>query len=274
MADLAEASVYLGEVVRVDANSVRIRLGAALKPGDGVVFDAGHPEEEEEGGRVYSVHNCGDECTIAFGRDDLDLSRIHVGDKIWKTSDPALQRALQKTTSGAQPNFQRPLRIEVRGCARKPMTVIFRDELENVIQVNSRMPLSPAEKQPIVTETLRQQLGRLGGTPFKLAHLENDLVGTLILPFSEMNRLRREAVSGLEALRMRPKRWTLESGGPTALSVENPSNPAFGSQRDEDDAKPSCTANLIVLVRSLAQLEHARLRHKDCLLRVGGSEKV
>jgi hypothetical protein len=27
----------------------------ALKPGDGVVFDEGHPEQDEQGGRVASV---------------------------------------------------------------------------------------------------------------------------------------------------------------------------------------------------------------------------
>ena len=47
--------VFLGEVSRVEGERVCVDLQAPLKPGDGVVFDAGHPEEEEEGGRVYEV---------------------------------------------------------------------------------------------------------------------------------------------------------------------------------------------------------------------------
>ena len=35
------------------------------------------------------------------------------------------------------------------------------------------MPLAKAEKQPLTTERLREQLGRLGGTPFKLGELKN-----------------------------------------------------------------------------------------------------
>src|SRR5213595_1207750 len=47
--------VYLGEVTRVQGEKVFVELQAPLKPGDGVVFDAGHPEEKEEGGRVHEV---------------------------------------------------------------------------------------------------------------------------------------------------------------------------------------------------------------------------
>ena len=49
--------VYLGEVARVLRDGVLIRLEGPLKPGDGVVFDAGKPEENEEGGRVYEIAN-------------------------------------------------------------------------------------------------------------------------------------------------------------------------------------------------------------------------
>src|SRR5436190_15347419 len=47
--------VYLGEVERVQGDRIAIKLQAPLKPGDGVVFDAGHSDEKEEGGRVYEI---------------------------------------------------------------------------------------------------------------------------------------------------------------------------------------------------------------------------
>ena len=52
------------------------------------------------------------------------------------------------------------------------MTVIVRDEMGNVAQVirPCRWPL--AEKQPLSDEKLREQLGRLGGTPFELGELK------------------------------------------------------------------------------------------------------
>src|SRR6185295_1302012 len=52
--------VFLGEVTRVERDRVRLRLIAPLKAGDGVVFDNGHPEQDEEGGRVFAIHEIQD----------------------------------------------------------------------------------------------------------------------------------------------------------------------------------------------------------------------
>src|SRR5687767_2220064 len=47
--------VYLGEVKRVEQDRVSLKLEASLKAGDGVVFDAGRPDQNEEGGRVHEI---------------------------------------------------------------------------------------------------------------------------------------------------------------------------------------------------------------------------
>ena len=219
--------VFLGEVARVQDGKVTLRLQAPLKPGDGVVFDAGRPDEKEEGGRVYGIKNSKfkiknsgqEESVLEFGRDDIDFNRVHVGDKLWKTNDPELDRRLRRSFAGDAPRFQRPIEMEVHGLAGKPLTVVARDEPGHVVQFDSLMPLARAEKQPLTTERLREQLGRLGGTPFSLGRLENFLTGEVMLPMSELNRLRREIVTGLETLRAQPKRWQLsgmKSGVPVS----------------------------------------------------------
>ncbi len=80
----------------------------------------------------------------------------------------------------------------------KPLTLIARDKLGNIAKLESTMPLVPAGKQPLTTGRLSEQLGRLGGTPFKLGELKNHLIGDVLLPLSELNRLRRSAVTELE----------------------------------------------------------------------------
>ena len=52
----------------------------------------------------------------------------------------------------------------------------------HVVKVDSAMPLAAAQKQPLTTERLREQLGRLGGTPFKLGDLKNLLEATCCCP--------------------------------------------------------------------------------------------
>jgi putative protease len=243
--------VFLGEVARVLRDGVTIRLEGPLKPGDGVVFDAGKPEESEEGGRVYEIETQRGETLLGFGHGDIDFSRVHVGDKLWKTSDLELDRRLRQSFEGVTPRFQRPIEIEVHGVAGKPLTLIAHDEFGNVAKVESSLSLAKAEKQPLTTERLREQLGRLGGTPFKLGELKNNLSGRVLLPVSELNRLRREIAGELDRLRSQPKRWTLNSGLGSGV-------PGLGKnlRTAVPDAKPQTPdPTLIALVRNLPQLE-------------------
>ena len=189
--------VYLGEVAAIEGRRVRLALQGPLKPGDGVVFDAGHPEEQEEGGRVYTVDQRGRDTLVGFGMGDVDFARVHPGDKLWKTSDPELDRKLRQTFAGDMPKFQRPLSMEVRGSVGQPLVLDIRDEGDNKIHLESAMPLAKAEKQPLTPEKLREQLGRLGGTPFELGELTSVIEGEVMLPVSELNRLRRAAVEEL-----------------------------------------------------------------------------
>jgi putative protease len=254
--------VFLGEVESVLRDGVVINLAAPLKPGDGVVFDAGKPEGKEEGGRVYEVRRKSghvqknthhapritQDVEIHFGHGDIDFNRIHAGDKLWKTSDPELDRHLRQTFAGDAPRFQRPIAMEVHGVAGKPLTLIARDEQGHIVRIDSTMPLAKAEKQPLGTERLRDQLGRLGGTPFKLGGLKNFLEGEVLLPISELNRLRREAAMALELQRAQPKRWNLNQR--ETRNVER----AIGTNAASAGL---ALPKLIVLVRNLAQLEAA-----------------
>lgn len=252
--------VYLGEIARVQGSKAVLKLEAPLKPGDGVVFDAGHPDQKEEGGRVYEIqllkpHGHGattaagalPEAMLAFGSGDIDFSRVKAGDKLWKTSDPELDRRLRQSFDGDAPRYFRPIDMEVHGRAGTPLTLIVRDESGRVVQAESAMPLAVAARQPLSTERLKDQLGRLGGTPFQLGSLTNRLEGEVILPVSELNRIRRDAVAQLEALRAQPLRWQLNPASRESFSAV----PARA--RAEDGAAPE----LIILVRNLSQLEAA-----------------
>jgi len=239
--------VYLGEVETVLRDGVVVDLAAPLKPGDGIVFDAGKPETTEEGGRVYEVRKKGGQrVEIHFGHGDVDWSRVHAGDKLWKTSDPELDRQLRQTFEGEAPKFQRPIEMEAHGLAGKPLTLIARDEQGHIVRIDSAMPLAKAEKQPLGAERLREQLGRLGGTPFRLGELKNQLVGEVLLPVSELNRLRREVVTGLEQQRAQPKRWKINE-----LETRNSKLETTAARHGSESAEP----RLIILVRNLVQLD-------------------
>ncbi len=237
--------VYLGEVTRIKGDRITLRLQAPLKAGDGVVFDQGHPEAKEEGGRVHTVDRNGDQAVIRFGKGDLNLKRIRVGDKLWKTSDPELEKRLRQSFAVDQPQFHRPLDLEIHGEVGSPLTLIARDQQGHVVQVQSEILLVEAHTKPLDEQRLRDQLGRLGNTPFQLGSLTSQIQGPVMLPASELNRLRREAVDQLQTLRSTPKRWTLD---PEAKFTDlMPSSHPISSEDPQ----------LIVLIRDLAQLQAA-----------------
>ena len=258
--------VLVGIVTRVDRQSVVIRPEGPVKPGDGVGFDAGRPDLPEEGGRVYEVRQIGHEGELAlgFGHGTVNYDNIHVGDHLWKTNDPALERELRKTYEGDTPKYQRPVRIELYGHVGAPLTLILRDHDGHVVQLTSSLPLAQAEKSPLTTERLTDQLGRLGGTPFRLGTLENHLEGAVILPVSELNRLRREAVAQLDGLRTQPKRWTFcedmvrdGGGGDSGLTEILQPPLGFPNSTEIQRSETPSELELIVLVRTLGQLEAA-----------------
>ncbi|HEX3625497.1 MAG TPA: DUF3656 domain-containing protein [Verrucomicrobiae bacterium] len=250
--------VYLGEIAGIEGRHVRLALQGPLKAGDGVVFDAGHPEDAEEGGRVYTVEQRGPDTLLSFGP-GINFARVHRGDKLWKTSDPELDRRLRQTFDGDSPKFQRPISLEVSGAAGEPLNIIARDDEGHEVRVQSNMALDRADKQPLTPERLRTQLGRLGGTPFKLGQLKCNIDGNVMLPVSELNRLRRAIVDELLALRSHPERWKINPPKP-AEEVQAEISPKAGSRIEP---LKRCDAPAYQTIRrpfSLSQRERAGVR--------------
>ena len=243
--------VYLGQVLGIEPDrfnnpQIILKAAAAMKPGDGVVFDAGKPDEREEGGRIYTVETRRGETYLTFGQDVLNIPNINIGDRIWKTSDPELDKRVRQTYDHENA-FQRPVDIEIHGGVGEVLVAILRDRLGHIVQVESTMPCIEANHKPIDTEKFRHQFGRLGGTPFELGELVNHSTGLIMLPVSEMNRMRREAIDKLLVARSQPKWWTLAETSPIAPLLKD----------KEHTASKKGSAELIVLVRDLEQLDVA-----------------
>jgi putative protease len=142
--------------------------------------------------------------------------------------------------------------MEVHGRAGIPLTLIANDGEGHVVKLDSAVLLAVAENHPLNQERLRDQLGRLGGTPFELGDLTSFLEGEIILPLSELNRIRRDAVTALQELRAQPKRW--EVG--TALR-RRPRNPTHSPKLSPSTLAPSSAPELIAVIRLPEQLDAA-----------------
>ena len=224
----------VGLIQTVSYDHVIVTGETPVKAGDGVVFDTGGNSDDEQGGRVWEVRGG----ALFFERGKIDFTKLKPGNRVWKTSDQILTRELRRTFTGDIPKPKRKLDLLVTGKADGPLTLEA-----NGVRVFSAMPLQTAYKRPLNTPTLRDQLGRLGETDFELGELNNQLAGQVILPVSELNRLRRELVAKLPAPESAEVRQSL-----------TPVLPALLPKR----AEPTDAPQLIVLCRTMEQV-HAAL---------------
>ncbi len=211
--------VYLGTVKKVLKDAVICDLEAPLKRGDGIVFDAGRPEGKEEGGRVYDLRIRGEKVAgeipsglieIVPGRHDVNLTKVKVGNKIWKTSDQELENRLRKTYEGELTYQLFPVTIEATGEMGQPLVTKWTDVVNgHSVIVRSEVELEKAVKRPLTKEYLAEQWGRLGGTIFELSYLELKLEDVLIVPVKELNRMRRVAADQLLQLREQPRQYKI-----------------------------------------------------------------
>jgi putative protease len=238
---------FLGAITAVGRDWVEIAAPARVQPGDGVVIDQGKDTDREQGGRIYEVESRGNAVRLGFERGRIDATKVKVGDRLWKTDDPQLNKELRRSFAGEIEKPARSVMFFVSGRAGDPLRIEARRG-DWAVTVSSGMALEVAQKRPLTEETLRDQLGRLGGTGYALGALENRLDGAVIVPVSELNRLRRDLVEKLDAA---PS--ALDEGAPLRVT------PAVESRLARIAARrvTGGTTSLTVLCRTMEQIEVA-----------------
>ena len=204
--------ILVGRVTRVDDHSVWIEPQANLSwpvgKGDGVVFDSADwrsPDLPEEGGNIFDLKQGGrGEVVLTFIRDAVDFSRIRVGDRVWRTSNPRLTKSIRNVSKPRAVQFTKPVDFRLRGTVgnRLEMEITLKCPIERQqpVRVASDAILTTAESRGLTRERLTEQFERLGGTAFHLesVQLENEAeLAKCFIPVSELNEMRRRGVAKL-----------------------------------------------------------------------------
>jgi U32 family peptidase len=172
---------------------------------------------------------------LTFGSGDLDLASVRVGAVVWKTDDPQTRRRIEQTYSRVEPARRSPLSVRARLLDTGQLCLRFIEGLHSdaagdaserqaapFVEVSSSAPLALADRRPLTLELLREQMGRLGETPFELGEVE--LLGPsgrvealpVLAPKSVLNDLRRQAVTQLLEVRRTQARKPVQA--PDALA--------------------------------------------------------
>jgi putative protease len=264
--------LYLGRVTDVKSPMVEVELEHALKPGDGVVFDSGEELENEPGGTLFYLMDeqrralkeyrprTGEtrRLWLEFGAGRINLRRINVNDRLWKTSDPHLEKELEASYSEGVIHHRRPVHAKVSGAVGEPLQLTLADEQGHSSTVWDESPAEEARKHPLTMETLRSQLERMGNTPFELGTLEVSLQGSVMVPVSRLNELRRKAVEALLE-----KRRTAHKGRRENKSVLLELTGEISKEKAKSIEVHVAKSRLSVLCRTLEQVEAAVAFHQQ-----------
>ena len=265
----AKRGVRLGTVVATTRGRIVVDLVSAVKRGDGVAFDpAGGGDDASEGGRVYGVFAvpagggsaAPAEGPVAAGRVELsfasgaiEFSRVVPGQTVWKTDDPVLSAELRASFSGTSPRRRQPVDVVARVAPGTPLVVEATLRAgkpdERRVAVSTDTAAEPARRHPLTPESLREQLGRLGTTPFFLRRLDARIDGQPMLPLSVLGTLRRVLVERLETAAVEPPARPVLAGAAERLAAADLPVWVPAAASDADDGP------LHFLCRSIPQVE-------------------
>jgi len=244
---------FAGKIARTGPDWIELEeMHTPLHPGDGVVIDRGSDTENEPGGFLFGVHGK----RISFRHGSLPSHSTRPGDRVWKTKDPQLEKQLKAERSKEAPTETTPLHLNISGLSGQPLQIHAVTGNQEV-KLSSTIPLEAARNRPLTPESLRDQLSRLGGTPFHLGDLAVDLPQPVILPVSELNRLRRDLVTRLSAtalLSHNPGNVE-QSAGPALPQLLAPITAKKTFRHSAESRIVASDAKLSVLCRNPAQAE-------------------
>jgi len=217
--------ILLGRVVELRGPRVRVALDASMhdrdgrelvRAGMGVMFDMGDPEAfDAPGGPIFFVGwndtsntNLAWQLELTFGDPGPDLSRVNVGQELWLTGDPELQRDAERRAS-VEPTGRIAVKLQVTGGVGSALEVtalaMFAGRSLHATGRSSSTLEAARSGGGISEALLRDKLGAFGGTPFRLDLLTVDGLGHgLHLPVSELKAVRRTLVAELEGQLLTP----------------------------------------------------------------------
>ena len=217
--------ILLGRVVELRGPRVRVALDASMddrddrddrddhklvRAGMGVMFDVGDPEAfDAPGGPIFFVAwndngsdgyntNLAWQLELTFGDPGPDLSRVKVGQELWLTGDPELQRDAERRAA-VEPTGRIAVKLQVTGGVGSALegtaVAMFAGRTLRATGRSSSTLEAARSGGGISEALLRDKLGAFGGTPFRLEALALDgLAAGLHVPVSELKALRRSLV--------------------------------------------------------------------------------
>ncbi|WP_041432391.1 peptidase U32 family protein [Thiobacillus denitrificans] len=190
----------IGHVVKVADKWLEVRVDAAdlvLNNGDGLCYYT--LQKELAGLAINRAEKAGEGLWRVFPKDPIaGFKDLRAGTPVNRNRDMNWTRLL------ARPSSERRIAVWLRfGETADGFALTLTDEDGHTATVSAPHAKEAAKDAAKSEPMLREQLGKLGGTPFAATGIALELSASWFLPPSFLNALRRDAVSALETARAR-----------------------------------------------------------------------
>ena len=248
---------YLGVVAAHNekTGSLRIKLDSNLNMGDGIEVWTNSIGAESPGGIVTKIikdnqlvrnAQAGDTVTVEIIR-----GKIRSGSKIYKTTDKALnEQANRSYTSDASRKL--PICGEFYMQMGELPRLILRDYRGNEVLKYGEVVAELAQNKPLSEQRIREQLCKMGSTPFYVENVKINIDDGLVLPISELNNIRRLATQELEELIVTSYKRQVQSGYIKADRLNNTegiTDTINGTNKQVVSAEPLVSAKPLLSAR-------------------------
>jgi putative protease len=238
--------ILVGRVVSTGEGSATVALETAVEGDDTLEFWTGRGRfAQRAGDLVVDGHPlvsapAGAKATLAVDH------VVHTGDRVFRVANAALLSAARRTFDAGSPTPV-PMAVSVRAVIGEPLTVEIADDVGRVGSAQGST-VEPARTKEVAAEDIREHVGRLGGTPYEVSEWDIALSPGAGLGFSELHRVRREAIADYEAALLAP--WA-----DRAPSAEPPMAPRV--RRAQGEGRPSGSSGGAPSVQLIAEVASA-----------------
>lgn len=210
--------VELGVVTGFADGEVTVEVRAPIAERDGLGFEPAAGGHLESTGFAAGTVRTLSETDGIWRQAIRARHRVPIGWRVVRSAQAALlERARASFADVGRGERKRRTALSMRlfGAAGGPLKAIVEAE-DHEVTVRTELPLQSATSRALDLAQLREQLGRLGETPFVLADVDTrGLAGGLFIPVRELNRLRQAAVDELLVLRD----WTKQAEAATRAAL-------------------------------------------------------
>jgi len=217
--------VPLGRAVETRPGRAVVALERALESGDTIEFWTAAGRFAQPAGPLGVGDGTASAAPVGTKVSVAVENPVRTGDRVFRVVNAALNEAARRSWQAAEERRAFPLRVHARVRIGEPLSLTL--EASGVSATATGAVVETARTRPVTVEDVVEHIGRLGGTPYVAADVTVHLDALAGIGFSELHRVRREAVDRLDESRL--ARWA----GRTAPADPMPPRLPSGSRGTE-----------------------------------------